>query len=322
MVPFAATLTTAALSTAPPPNNNKNNKNKHTKMMCCRKIKRVKKIKMCRWQGQAVLLSRQIFVISNFHVRTLQEGVSLLKTMARSSYWRASGYTKSVNSVVAGMSSRSAMVEFIKTRAEEWISANSADLMPDVARSAVRDLIATIDELAQGMACGVKDKNEFEDTVNGIWKSTFQTLREPMDINQNVLEDVLFISKCAARLAVPLEGSRDEIYNALVMNDKADQQLQEFRATTAEQSFVESVCRYLNIVEATDYDDKTREAIMEAILTGKSHREIKNIGYETVMIERAEMEKALMAAWMERKAEEKKREHEETCGRDRSLWRQ
>ena len=44
MVPFAATLTTAALSTAPPPNNNKNNKNKHTKMMCCRKIKRVKRI--------------------------------------------------------------------------------------------------------------------------------------------------------------------------------------------------------------------------------------------------------------------------------------
>ena len=75
------------------------------------------------------------------------------------------------------------------------------------------------------------------------------------------------------------------------MNDKANQKLQEFRATTAEQSFVEAVCRYLNIVEATDYDDKTRKAIMEAILTGKSHREIKNIGYETVIIERAEMEK-------------------------------
>ena len=67
------------------------------------------------------------------------------------------------------------------------------------------------------MACGVKDKNEFEDTVNGIWKPMFQTLRKPMDINQNVLEDVLCISKCAAQLAVPLEGSRDEIYNALVM---------------------------------------------------------------------------------------------------------
>ena len=53
--------------------------------------------------------------------------------------------------------------------------------------TAVRDLTATIDELAQGMACGVKDKNEFEDTVNGIWKPMFQTLRKPMDINQNEL---------------------------------------------------------------------------------------------------------------------------------------
>ena len=48
------------------------------------------------------------------------------------------------------------------------------------------------------------------------------------------------------------------------LNDEANQKLQEFRATTVEQSFVEAVCRcYLNIVEATDYDDKTRKAIME-----------------------------------------------------------
>ena len=129
--------------------------------------------------GRSLSLSQQIFVISNFHVMTIQKGVSIFWTMARSSYWLASGYTTSVTSVLAGMSSRSAMVEFIETRAEEWIctySADSSDFTPSVARSTVRDLIATIDELAQGMARGVKEKNEFDDTtsinsaINYIWK--------------------------------------------------------------------------------------------------------------------------------------------------------
>ena len=87
---------------------------KTTKSNALKKVKKAKKLKAtcCLNKGPSD------------PVQKIRKGIHTLQQMSMSSYWHASGNKNGVFLVLAGLPSRSAKVEFIRTRASEWISAS------------------------------------------------------------------------------------------------------------------------------------------------------------------------------------------------------